>query len=218
MNANNTHTIAPQYGFTLLEVLVAIVIFSIGLMGIAGLQVKGMRFTHDSQLRAIAIAQVETMADRMRADPVGVRLGFYDTKGTMPTVTNTNFLNCFSAKCTSQQLATFTLVTWNNIDAHFPVANPVRESNNLVLPGGDGVVCIDSTPNDGTTGDWKCDGIGNVYVVKVRWTERLADQNDLGKNEANNVSDASNTDEKLVYVRVVPYIPVAGDHIPTTNS
>ena len=75
----------PQRGFTLLEVLIAIVIFSIGLMGIAGLQASGMRYTQDSQLRTIAIAQAETMADRMRADPVGVSNSkdnkFYDKIG-----------------------------------------------------------------------------------------------------------------------------------------
>ena len=43
-----------QSGFTLVEILIAVVIFSIDLLGIAGLLVSGMRFTHDSQLRSIA--------------------------------------------------------------------------------------------------------------------------------------------------------------------
>ena len=38
------------------------------------------------------------------------------------------------------------------------------------LPGGEGLVCRDSTPDDGNSADPSCDGHG-VMVVKIFWTE-----------------------------------------------
>ena len=72
-------------GFTLIEVLIAVVVFAIGLLGVAGLQVAGMRFTHGSQLRSVAALQAANIADRMRANRVGVRNGYYNILGTMPS-------------------------------------------------------------------------------------------------------------------------------------
>src|SRR5664279_5546377 len=37
------------------------------------------------------------------------------------------------------------------------------------LPAGVGVVCIDSTPDDGTSAAPQCDGIGTVIAVKLWW-------------------------------------------------
>ena len=85
-----------QTGFTLLEVLIAVVVFAIGLLGIAGLQVAGLRFTHGSQLRAVATMQAESMADRMRANMTGVRNGDYNVDD-MPTSFDTD---CGAEDCT----------------------------------------------------------------------------------------------------------------------
>ncbi|ORJ59146.1 hypothetical protein B5V00_11250 [Geothermobacter hydrogeniphilus] len=40
-----------QYGFTLLEVLVALTIFAIGLLGVAGLQLRAISFNNGSNIR-----------------------------------------------------------------------------------------------------------------------------------------------------------------------
>ena len=41
-----------------------------------------------------------------------------------------------------------------------------------VLPQGQGTVCLDSTPNDGTPSNWKCDNATLApYVIKVCWDE-----------------------------------------------
>ena len=202
MRARNLQSRAAQHGFTLLEVLIALVIFSIGLMGIAGLQVSGMRFTHDSQLRTLAIAQAETLADRMRSDAAGVQNGFYNIQGPMPSAADVGYVDCYIATCTSQQLAKFTLATWNSRSGD---PTRVEESNGDVLPSGDGVVCIDSTPDDATSIAWNCDNLGGIYAVKVRWRERLASgpngpANDVGGNGG---ADAD-TDVKIIVTRVVP--------------
>jgi len=162
-------SMSRQQGFTLIEILIAIVIFSIGLLGIAGLQVAGMRFTHGSQLRSTAVLQAETMADLMRANEFAVREGYYNA-ATMPT----SFpVDCATSICNAEQRATYDLVTWNYTTAGMP-----REANQDVLPLGVGVVCRDATPNDGNSTNWACDNSGNVYAIKLQWRERTAGRDD----------------------------------------
>lgn len=184
-----------QKGFTLLEVLVAVVVFAIGLLGIAGLQVAGMRFTHGSQLRAVATMQAENMADRMRANITGVRNGDYNITGAMPTSYDTD---CGAEECSPAELAEYDLVLWND-----GVAGKPNESNAATLPGGDGVVCIDSTPDDGNDADWACDNEGIVYAIKLMWQERTVGADDLVEDEG---GDAGVADfrKQFLFVRVVP--------------
>lgn len=160
LNISSSRTIA---GFTLIEVLVAIVIFSIGLLGIASLQVAGLRFAGGSQHRAVATMQGQNMADRMLANLAGVEDGDYNITGSIPTSYTTD---CDGNDCTSSDLAEYDLVTWN-------------QSNADILPNGDGVVCIDSTPNDGDSSNWACDDTGDVYAIKIEWQERIAGDEDI---------------------------------------
>ena len=160
-----------SHGFTLVEVLIAIVVFSIGLLGIAGLQVSGMRFTQGSQLRAVAAMQVSTMSDRMRANRVAVQDGNYDSKGTMPI---SSAKDCAAVACTPAESAVYDLYSWNKAGA----SGKPKQGNADLLPEGAGVVCIDSTPDDGSTTGWACDGTGTVYAIKVQWTERTTSGTD----------------------------------------
>lgn len=176
-----------QGGFTLLEILIAIVIFSIGLLGIAGLQVAGMRFTHGSQLRSIAVAQAETMSDLMRANEFGVQSGYYNVQDDMPTSPSPD---CAAVVCDAQQRATYDLAAWNTHTDGAPL-----QSNQDVLPSGVGVVCRDSTPNDGDSSAWACDNAGEVYAIKIQWVERTSGKDDLGRS--------GNDDEDQVVQRLV---------------
>lgn len=187
-----------QAGFTLLEVLVAVVIFSIGLLGIAGLQVAGMRYTHGSQLRAVATMQAENMADSMRANRTGLTDGHYNVQEEMPT---SYPVDCTVGACGPEQLAIFDLVTWNAAgDASKP-----RESNADVLPGGDGVVCIDSTPNDGVPANWACDNQGTVYAVKLVWNERsVGDWEQEEGEQGDEEGDSADINQQFLFVRFVP--------------
>ncbi|MGE0351575.1 type IV pilus modification protein PilV [Hydrogenophaga sp.] len=176
-----------QGGFTLLEILIAIVIFSIGLLGIAGLQVAGMRFTHGSQLRSIAVAQAESMSDLMRANEFAVQAGYYNVQEDMPTSASPD---CAAVVCDAQQRATYDLVAWNVHTEGAPL-----QSNEDVLPSGTGVVCRDSTPNDGDSSGWSCDNAGEVYAIKIQWVERTTGKDDLGRS--------GNDDEDQVVQRLV---------------
>jgi type IV pilus assembly protein PilV len=71
MNRTTAHVVhrARIRGFTLLEVLIALVVLSIGLLGIATLQGVGLRTSHGAQLASQASLLAYDMADRIRANP-----------------------------------------------------------------------------------------------------------------------------------------------------
>ena len=55
-------------GVSLIEVLVTVVVLSIGLLGLAGMQATGSKFNHSAYLRSQAVNLAYDMADRMRAN------------------------------------------------------------------------------------------------------------------------------------------------------
>ena len=68
MPGNRSNPVSSR-GFTLLEVLIALVVLSIGLLGIAGLQGVGLRSSHGAYLSSQASLLAYDMADRIRANP-----------------------------------------------------------------------------------------------------------------------------------------------------
>ncbi len=175
-----------------MEVLIALVIFSIGLLGIATLQMTGMKQTHNSHLRAVAVAQAQAMADRMRANMNAVNDGDYNVGapgapwGAMPDDTDIATA-CDANECTSAEMAVYDLAQWNDPSEFF-----AGMGLDDALPGGVGMVCIDSTPNDGNSAAWACDYAGDVYAIKVQWTERGLDENE------------NDTETKVFAMRVRP--------------
>jgi type IV pilus assembly protein PilV len=76
-----------QRGMTLIEILVAIVVLSIGLLGLAGLQLKGLQVGQGSTYRWQAAILAEDIADRMRADRANALGGLYQLPGGTPSGT-----------------------------------------------------------------------------------------------------------------------------------
>lgn len=156
-----------QHGFTLLEVLIAVVILSIGLLGVAGLQAFGLRNNQDAYVRSQAAILAMDIAERMRANRAGVLAGAYDLGAAAQNA------NCNNAAvgCTPAELAGHDLYQWRKaLLAALPTPNPTDAGL------GEGVVCIDSDPTpgaggtDGTgVGNAGCDGTGTVYAVKIWW-------------------------------------------------
>ncbi len=64
-------------GFTLVEVLAALVIISAGLLGLAALQGQSLRGNHSAAMRTQAVNQVENIVDRMRANRAEALDGAY---------------------------------------------------------------------------------------------------------------------------------------------
>src|SRR5262245_8151399 len=56
-------------GFSLMEVLVAMLVLAIGLLGLSSLQAQSMKFNHDAFVRSQATILAYDIMDKMRADP-----------------------------------------------------------------------------------------------------------------------------------------------------
>ncbi len=142
-------------GYALLEALVAVIVTSIGFIGAARLQTLGTSFNSSAGMRQRATLLVQQMTERMRANAPGTAARAYDRPVPGSTACLTG-----AAGCTPAELARADAAEW--------LAEVAAQ-----LPGGSGIVCIDSTPEDGTAAAPACDGAGVVYAVKVWWTDRL---------------------------------------------
>ncbi len=127
-------------GVTLIEVLVALVIIAVGLLGLAGLQVRGLSIQKDAHGRAIATQLALDLADRMRAnrDPVTAappaQYAFTAGYGGAAPVAGTD---CSLAVCDLAQQAQFDLAGWVS---RIAVALPGGWANVQPVPGTEGRV------------------------------------------------------------------------------
>lgn len=97
-----------QRGVTLIEVLVAILIFSVGLIGVAALLLLSARSSHVAYLRTQVTFLAQNMADRMQANPMAVWVGDYN--GSYP---NGGAQDCV-AGCTPRELAQHDKGIWSS--------------------------------------------------------------------------------------------------------
>lgn len=65
-------------GFSLIEVMIALLVTSVGLLGLAALQVSAMKYNHNAYLRSQATYLAKDMAERMRANRTAALGGEYD--------------------------------------------------------------------------------------------------------------------------------------------
>jgi len=96
-------------GFTLLEVMVALLVSAIGLLGLAALQVSARNNLDTSFQYSQASRLAQDLAERMRANPVGVRAGFYST---IDTDNGSSPNNC-DAGCDPAGIAANDIAAWS---------------------------------------------------------------------------------------------------------
>lgn len=100
---------SSQSGVGMIEVLIALIVLSIGFLAAASMQVQSMRTNQLANQQAIAMVLLNDMMDRMSANPDGVLAGSYDdvSTGTKTAVT------CASTGCTPAQIAAVDLFDWS---------------------------------------------------------------------------------------------------------
>ena len=87
-------------GFTLTEVLISLLVLGIGLLGLAALQARGVKFNHDAGSRSEATLLAYQIMDQMRANraQAAAYLGSPDSSTCAPTTVSVqNDINCWYA-------------------------------------------------------------------------------------------------------------------------
>lgn len=153
--SSTRHVTGPQHGFTMIELLIAVVVLSIGLLGLAALQAQSLRNNQSAYHRTQATILAYDMIDRARANRQGFDNGDYHLPTATPTPACTS-----AAGCTATEMADNDMDEW---------ADLVGEH----LPGGEGVICRDSTPDSGDdAANHDCDNNANAnYVIKLWWDD-----------------------------------------------
>lgn len=136
-----------QRGLTMIEVLVALVILSVGVLGVAGLQGISKRTNHQALQRTLATHLADEIIERIRANPTAA--ASYHTGTTSPlgggTITAEPSPDCGTSACDSSQLATHDLWLWEQAIDGAAITAGGNSAGGLVNPQG----CIDFTAEAG---------------------------------------------------------------------
>lgn len=170
LGRSSRRLLADQHGFTLLEVLVAIVVLSFGVLGVVGLQAAALQANKDARYQSTAVALGRELGDLMRGNK---DLAAVDNSATNPflgdyTTLPTTTTDCYAAACASPNaVATHNMRDWlTRVQA--------------ALPGARVVVCFDDTAYDGGGQlTWGCTSAvagRAAAVVKIGWTRQGFDR------------------------------------------
>jgi type IV pilus assembly protein PilV len=144
----------PQRGFTLVEVLVALVVLGIGLLGVEKLVLTGLKANDSAYMRSQATALACAILDDMRANRQIAMTQGYDVSMTAYSVPSAL---CVQSSCTSEELAQYDVYQWKQ---RLGAASPSVAG---ALPGGNGSIVTVTGTNNQTTA-----------TITVQWNDALA--------------------------------------------
>jgi type IV pilus assembly protein PilV len=148
-------------GFSLIEVMVTLVVLGIGLLGLAALQITGMRVNDGALMRTRAVMAAADLADRIRAQPAGFLDGGLEELGEVTLAADgcDNPPDCVDA-----------VTCWqSDFCTRYQSADGPKE---LPPPAAGDVASIECT-NAAGCGDGNC-------AIRIRWSDERAGVNDPG--------------------------------------
>ena len=147
---------SSQSGFSLIELLVALIVFSIGLLAVAGLQTVSKRANYESLQRTTAAQAANGLLEDMRTNGAGIDI--YRAAGELGGGSRGSrpIPSCqVGAECNAAQKATYDLWFWEQmLDGNMEM-NAGTAAGGLVLP----TLCING-PAAGGAG---------TYRVTIAW-------------------------------------------------
>ncbi|KWT84371.1 type IV pilus modification protein PilV [Variovorax sp. WDL1] len=162
-------------GFSLIEVLVALLVLSFGLLGMVGLQAMALQSNREARLQSIAVDLARELAEMMRGN-----------KNIATLATSNPYIGDFSAPLTpatvSDCLSVGSSCASPTLVAHAEMTDWLARVAEI-LPGARVKVCLDTAPyDDNGLPRWECKAstTNDLLVIKIGWSHlsTKADQQD----------------------------------------
>lgn len=174
----HTHIKQKMAGLTMIEVLVTLIILSVGLLGMASLQITGVRSANNSNYRTQATLLANDMVERMRANATAVDNNVFmavNSANIDCTVKPDPYCSDHSVSsnvtgaetCTTSEMAAYDISVWFCGE----YSNSVRRDGvtNILPEATATITCVDTNPPSGPDADACTDR--SPHVINVSWTE-----------------------------------------------
>ena len=136
-------------GFSLLEVLIAATVFALGLAGLTALLLSNIIISAGARHAGVASVAAANLAEQIQMNPVALNR-YINPPEYLSRI-------CMGGEqCTPEEQADYDFRLWQ-----IELAERIQNAR--------GLVCHDSTPEDGTEGNGYCDGTGPL-VIKIFWS------------------------------------------------
>jgi type IV pilus assembly protein PilV len=152
VNSRFPHRNHPENGYSLIEVLVALFVLAVGLLGLAALQTTSFKFNSDSYARTQATLIAYEIIDRIRANPSGAYAvpnpaAVTSIKGTYEGCKDGGACDCDGGtQCNALNLSIHDLGKWYEEQARV-LPDPAADPSTIELTG-------------------------DLYTITIRWMER----------------------------------------------
>jgi len=155
-----------QRGFSLIEVLVAVMVVAIGLVGLAGMQLVGLKSNQQSFSKNQAAHHTQALLERMRGNPAGVFSDAYVVNSSTLNCATVPATNCTAktSSCDAMQIATYDIYQAFCGSKNTASGGLKRDLSNARL--------VISCPIDCTTG----------VTIDITWQEQLLGKESAGKD------------------------------------
>ena len=157
-----------EEGFSILEVLISLIILSLGMLGAVSMQATAMQSNKEARNLATATTFGRELAEKMRGNnSVSIQTTNLNNPYLLDVTLSSNAsiptptVNCFLLGCPLIKDA-----------AHWDIADWQKRVQ-AALPTARVKVCFDQTPFDSAgKAQWDCTSDGDIAVLKMSWTRK----------------------------------------------
>lgn len=179
-----------QAGVGLIEVLIAVLVLAVGLLGMVSMQVTAKRNSYEATQRSIATALARDIIERIRVNPP--QLATYDGQTLGGGSISTAPSSCNTSPCSTAALASRDLYEWEqSLDG---AAEKIILGGTTSNAGGlvDPTACIDTT-----TG-----GVSGSVTIAIAWkgVAELTNPTESTCGESSGLYGASNEQRRLLVI------------------
>jgi type IV pilus assembly protein PilV len=176
-----------QAGIGLIEVLIAVLVFSVGMLGMTAMQLGAKRSSYEATQRSIATSLARDILERIRSNPAALSTYVVAELGSVAVVAGTN-CSLITSDCSTAVLAARDLYDWNEL-----------------LKGASEVIIIGGTPSNagGLVDSRACiTNTSGFVTVAIAWkgVNDMTNPTDSTCGESSGLYGAANVKRRLLYM------------------